>query len=118
MAERRDKPEPPRVDRRISSNRRAFPRWSAEFEVRYAAGKKMLEGKPIEIGEGGLSFFANEPIPLETELTIEFRLGGETDWVKTKSVVRHSDQNQVGAEFLNLRRADRLRIVDFITEKK
>lgn len=101
-------------------NRRAFPRWPAPYEVRYLVGKSPLtEGKALEIGEGGLSFVAPEPIQRETELMVEYRLSAEAaDWVRVKSIVRHSDGNNVGVEFLNLRRADRLKIVDFVSAVK
>jgi hypothetical protein len=104
-----------------SINRRAFPRWPAPYEVRYGIGKgKLQDGKGVEIGEGGLSFVAAEPIQRETEMVIEYRLTGSepADWVRVKSVVRHSDGNTTGVEFLNLRRADRLKIVDFVSAVK
>src|SRR5437588_7145067 len=69
-------------------NRRAFPRWRADFEVRYGVGKEMLTGKSFELGEGGLSFTAEKMYPLETKIDIEYRLGGsESDsaWVAVKS---------------------------------
>ena len=100
-------------DRR-ASNRRAFPRWSADFSVRYNDGGNFLDGKPVEIGEGGLSFVGAKPFPLGTNMEVEFRLGDAPDWVRIKGVVRHSDGNTTGIEFLNLRRADRLKLVDFM----
>ena len=45
-------------------NRRAFPRWKMDFEVRYQVNDKWLDGKPCEIGEGGLSLFADKLVPL------------------------------------------------------
>lgn len=104
-----------------SINRRAFPRWPAPYEVRYGLGKdKLIDGKGVEIGEGGLSFVAAEPVQRETEMIVEYRLSGSTpaEWVRVKSIVRHSDGNTTGVEFLNLRRADRLKIVDFVSAVK
>jgi hypothetical protein len=102
-------------------NRRAFPRWTAPFEVRYTVSKgKAMDGKPLEIGEGGLSFVAADPIQRETEMVVEYKLSASdsSDWVRVKSVVRHSDGNTTGVEFLNLRRADRLKIIDFVSAVK
>ena len=116
----RRKPESADKDKR-SINRRAFPRWPAPYEVRYGLGKdKLKEGKGVEIGEGGLSFVGAEPIQLESELLIEYRLSGSepAEWVRVKSIVRHSHGNTTGVEFLNLRRADRLKIVDFVSAVK
>jgi len=98
-------------------NRRAFPRWQADFEVRYGLGKNLLAGKPYEIGEGGLSFHAEKMYPLESEIDIQYRLLGHEEWVAVKSVVRHAADEKLGVEFLNLRRNDRLKILDFINEK-
>ena len=102
-----------------SSNRRAFPRWAAEFEVRYGKGKELKAGTPIEIGEGGLSLGGETLYPKETELNLEYRLLSqeESGWVKVKGVVRHVTDRFMGVEFLNLRMNDRLKIVDHIMAK-
>lgn len=99
---------------RRRANRRAFPRWAADFQVRYGQGKKLADGAPREIGEGGLSFEAAEPIPLETELDIEYKIPGG-QWVRLKAVVRHSQGTLIGVEFLNLRMHDRLAIVEHVS---
>jgi len=106
-----------RRDRR-DSNRRAFPRWPLEFEVRFGTGKEMTPAEGYEIGEGGLSFRTQNPIPLETELNLEYRLTSDHSWVKLKGVVKHSKHERIGAEFLNLRMKDRLEIVRLIAERK
>ncbi len=101
-------------------NRRAFPRWKADFEVRYGLGADMLTGQPLEIGEGGLSFTAEKLYPLESEVNIQYRLGGadaKDAWISVKSIVRHAVGDTLGVEFLNLRRHDRLKILDFINGK-
>src|SRR6266481_774169 len=83
-------------------NRRAYPRFSAMFEVRYAENKDPMQpGKPMEISEGGLSFETQDLLPLETQVNVEFKLSGAKDWVKVKGVVRHSKDKQLGVEFLN-----------------
>ncbi len=107
---------------RRDSNRRAFPRWKAPYEVRYGVGKELQEGQPLEIGEGGLSFTGEKLYPLETELNVQYRLACDAQndkaWVTVKAIVRHSEAGKLGVEFLNLMRADRLKIVDFITAAK
>lgn len=114
MPDRRKEPVPIPNDRR-SSNRRAFPRWATEFEVRFRVGSKTVVAKPVEIGEGGLSFQTDEPLKRESEIVVEYLLQGEKDWVTVKGIVRHVDNTKIGVEFLNLRRADRLKLVDFVT---
>ena len=106
-----------RGDRR-ESNRRAFPRWPLEFEVRFGTGKEMTAAEGYEIGEGGLSFRTPHPVPLETELNLEYRLTPDHPWVKLKGIVKHRKQHRIGTEFLNLRIKDRLEIVRLIAERK
>jgi hypothetical protein len=110
---------------RAGTNRRAFPRWAAQFELRFGVGKELREAEMIEIGEGGLSFYSTEPMALETEINIEYRLnsdaqqsGNADGWVRLKAIVRHVRDGKIGVEFLNLRMSDRLQIVDFISATK
>jgi len=105
------------VERR-TSNRRAFPRWPARFEMRVGQGRELAEGHGHEIGEGGISFESDHLYPLDTEIDVEFRLHPEDDWVRLKAVVKHLEGRQIGAEFLNLRLHDRLKIVDFLIATK
>ena len=104
-------------DRR-SGNRRAYPRWPAEFEVQYFIGKEKFSGGPIDICEGGMRISAVRLPVLESEIEIEFRLTPKDPWVRVKALVRHAASGQIGAEFLNLRMADRLRIVSFVTKPR
>jgi hypothetical protein len=102
-----------------AGNRRAYPRFSAMFEVRYAENKEPMQtGKPLEISEGGLSFETQDLLPLETQVNVEFKLDGAKDWIKVKGVVRHSKGKKLGVEFLNLRISDRLKIVDMMATNK
>ena len=104
-------------DRR-GGNRRAFPRWPADFDVRYGDGKVLVDGEPIQIGEGGLAFSGPVSYPLEAEINVQYRFRTEgADWVSVKIVIRHSQGRELGGEFLNLRMHDRLQIVDYITKK-
>jgi hypothetical protein len=98
-------------------NRRAFPRWPLPFDLLYGKGTERRSSDPLEIGEGGLSFLTNSPLTMDSELHIEFRLGPEQEWVHVKGIVRHVEGKKIGVEFLNLRMADRLRIVDFMSAK-
>ena len=115
--DRRKQPASVRRERR-ESNRRAFPRWPLKFEVRFGAGKEMTPAEGYEIGDGGLSFKTSNPIPLETELNLEYRLTSDHPWVKVKGVVKHCRHHRVGTEFLNLRMKDRLEILKLIAERQ
>ena len=99
-------------------DRRAFPRSPATFEVRYGKGENMKDGVGFEIGTGGVSFDADDVLTMDSEIDVHYRLTREDSWVKVKAVVKHSEGSKQGAEFLNIRMTDRLRIVDFVAEKK
>jgi hypothetical protein len=77
----------------------------------------MTTASAIEIGEGGLSFHSENAIAPGSEINVEYRLDA-SDWVKVRAVVRHFKAGNIGVEFLNLRRDDRLKILDFISEAK
>jgi len=107
------------VKDRRAGNRRAYPRFVSTFEVRYSEGKDPMQtGKPLEIGEGGLSLETSDLLPLETQVNVEFKLEDSKEWVKVKAVVRHSEGKKLGLEFLNLKMHDRLKIVDYMATKK
>jgi hypothetical protein len=125
MVSVRKKP-PSFVKERNDQNRRAFPRWAARFEMRFGTSTRLATAEVIEIGQGGMSFYSDEPLALECEINIEYRLDGNdldlprpgNDWVRLKAVVRHVHGGKIGVEFLNLRRNDRLGILDFIAAAK
>ena len=98
-------------------NRRAFPRWPYPFDLLYGPAQERRSADPLEIGEGGLSFYTSSRLDLGSEVNVEFRLGPEQEWVLVRCVVRHCDGKKIGVEFLNLRMADRLRIVDFMSAR-
>ncbi len=98
-------------------DRRAFPRSPAKFEVRYGNGNDLKDGIGFEIGTGGVSFAAAATLAVESEIGIHYRLTADDPWVKVKAVVKHSEGNKQGVEFLNLRMSNRLRIVDFVADK-
>lgn len=100
-----------------SMNRRAFPRWPVPYDLLYGKGRERRSAEPLEVGEGGLSFRTSSEVVIGSEIAIEFRFGPDTEWMYVKAIIRHVDGTKVGVEFLNLRMADRLRIVDFISAK-
>lgn len=97
-------------------NRRAFPRWKAQFEVRYGNGSGMQPARGYQIGQTGLGFITAEPPQADCEIEVAYRLDPSEDWTQVRAIVRNSGGHMVGAEFLNIRLADRLRIVDFIAK--
>ena len=98
-------------------NRRAFPRWPMPYDLLYGRARERRSAEPLEIGEGGLSFSTSSDLPLNTEINVEFRFGPQQEWIHVRCVVRHVDNQKICVEFINLRLADRLRIVDFMSAK-
>jgi len=118
MPERRKPPSQSFTVERRTSNRRAFPRWPAQFEVRVGHGRDLVEARGRQIGEGGIFFESNHLYPLDTEVEVEYRLSPNDDWVRLKAVVKHMEGRTIGVEFLNLKLHDRLKIVEFVSRKK
>lgn len=104
-------------DMKAIMNRRAFPRLTLPHEIRFGQAREMVAAEPLEIGEGGLSFSSDMALPLESLSNVEFRLQPGDEWIKVRCVVRHSNKEKLGLEFLNLRMSDRLKIVDFMMAK-
>lgn len=85
-----------------------------------------LEGRLVDISEGGLSFMTfKDIIPLETEVHISFRLSDrETDPpLSVKGRVRHSsvaeeNRYRFGIELLELRETERLALRSFIASQQ
>ncbi len=117
MRERRHSPAAAKSERR-RYDRRAFPRSPISFEVRYGKGANLQDAQGFEIGTGGLSFLASTLLDMDSEIEVHYRFHKEDSWVKVKAVVKHSEGQKQGAEFLNLRMSDRLRIVDFVSHRK
>lgn len=98
-------------------NRRAFPRWPVPYDLIYGRVQERRSAEPLEIGEGGLSFRTSSEVKVGSEIYVEFRFGPEEEWINVLCTVHYVEDKKVGVEFLNLRTADRLRIIDFITAK-
>ncbi len=98
-----------------TEERRAFPRWPAEFQVRCGEGAGSSEtARVVEISETGLVFSADKSYPVGTELDLQYWVkSADSEPVKVKAVVRRNEQGLVALEYLNLRRADRLKILEF-----
>ncbi|MBV9073931.1 MAG: PilZ domain-containing protein [Acidobacteria bacterium] len=103
---------------RRKRNRRAYPRWIFDFEVRLHWANRSVDCRGYEIGAGGLSFLTDEDIPGEMEIEVEYRLSPETDPVSVKGVVRHVEGKRYGVEFLNLGMKDRLALVEYCEKIK
>lgn len=103
---------------RRKRNRRAFPRWLLDFDVRLQWENQAVACRGYEIGAGGLSLVSDRELPAEIEMEVEYRLDGKTPAVKVKGTVRHVHSNRYGIEFLNLGMKDRLALVEYCENLK
>ncbi len=102
---------------RHTPERRAFPRWPADLDVRYGQGENRAAGHSFEISAEGMRFSGPRSYPLGAELDLEFRVGpGETDVIQPRAAVRYSDGEVLGVEFVKIRISDRLRIIEVFTK--
>ena len=117
MTERRRSTTTAALERR-KRNRRAFPRWLHDFEVRLSWERQSVACRGYEIGEGGLSVTCERSVPSEAEIDVEYRLDSKASPVHVKGVVRYIQSGHFGIEFLNLGIKDRLAIVEFCEKLK
>ena len=68
---------------------RLQPRASLAFSIRYLTPDgRMIEGRASGLGGGGLFIDSLTPLPVGTDLTIEFSLpDGSQDWLKARGTV-------------------------------
>ena len=92
---------------------RAFPRWPTDLEVRYGT-QELVSGRAMDISEGGIGFTGTVNYPVGSDIEICFRHKAPVGWFKARGVVRHSDSERMGAQFVGLGLFDRTRILEMI----
>lgn len=103
---------------------RSQPRAGLAFSVRYyAPDGRRIEGRASGLGGGGLFIDSLTPLPVGTDLTIEFSLpDGGQDWVKARGSVawvcpkpdQYSFHPGMGIRFIELSESVRDRILDLV----
>lgn len=84
-------------------DRRAYKRIRARFDVIYSDGTQTAQGTAIDIGQGGLALIAEHRFPEGTEIEIRLRQpGASEDLLRTKAIVRYSEQNSLRVQFVDL----------------
>lgn len=104
--------DPQGKSERRQGNRRAFPRWLAEIEVRYPFGGETFTARGVEVAEAGFTLITDHLLEIDSVIDLDFRFDPQEPWVHVKAVVRHHRNNRVGIEFRNLRIHDRLRLME------
>ena len=117
MLDRRKTTTTAALERR-KRNRRAYPRWLLDFDVRLRWNYQSIHCQGYEISAGGLSIICDKELPAETEIEVEYQLDSQTSPVCVKAIVRHVEKNRYGIEFLNLGMKDRLALVEYCEKLK
>lgn len=104
---------PPSSDR-ASRERRAFPRWHAAFPVLHGDGEQFELGAAVDLSEDGLCFAGDCHYAQDSVVTLQMQVGASAgDWIRVRAVVQRAEPLRTAVQFLDLSRADRLRLLDW-----
>ncbi len=70
-----------------------------EYQIK---GERPQEGRIVKLGTAGALLTTQEPVPLEAELVLHFRLPVSNRPIRTACTVRWADEHSVGVEFSRL----------------
>ncbi len=103
------------IDLGLPSDRRTYQRWSTHLIVRYGLGEDLVAGDGYNISEGGLALTGAKTFPAGTLLDVKFRFEAPAaQFFSAKAVVRHSQEGQMGVEFVDLGPSEKARILEMI----
>jgi adenylate cyclase len=86
---------------------RRHERREADFEVAYEFGGREMVTAGTDLGRNGLSFYADEPLPMDMPLLLKLRFPGG-DWQMVRCGVRSFRPGVIGVCFLDLEAHERL----------
>ncbi len=99
----------------VGPDRRACPRWHTHLQVRYGSGEALSEGQGVDISETGIGFTGAQVWPVGTTLELRFKPDSPVaEWFRARAVVRNVADDRMGAEFVGMGSADRMRILEMI----
>ncbi len=100
------------------AERRAFPRFPAPVIVRYGTSAPDHSGYAQDISEGGIGFNCDEVEPLGAEIRIRFKWDSPLgEWFDARAVVRHSEKNRMGVQFIDLNESVKIKLVEMIYQE-
>ena len=104
---------PPSTDR-SGRERRAFPRWRAAFPVLHGEGEQFELGAAMDLSEDGLCFAGDCPYTQDSVISLQMQVGPTAgDWIRVRAIVQRAEPLRTAVQFLDLSRADRLRLLDW-----
>lgn len=102
--------------RAVAIEQRRSPRTPFNIRVRYSTVDALFADFTRNINEGGLFIETSEPCPVDTTVSLDFELPGDTAPVRTKGRVVWVDDDGMGIEFEDLDAAARARINHLVRE--
>ena len=100
----------------VKIEKRRSPRTPFNIRVRYATVDDLFSDFARNINEGGMFIETSEPCPVDTVVSLDFELPGDTAPVRTKGRVVWVDDEGMGIEFEDLDAAARARINHLVRE--
>ncbi len=99
-----------------TEERRAFPRWPVTVRGEFHGVNGKVKADVVELNELGLTLKSEHAFDLGSEVHVRCDIGLSKP-IDVKAVVKQKRGNAIGAEFLNLKLADRVRIQDYFARK-
>ena len=95
------------------AEKRAAPRFVANFDVLYGAGQELTLGTALEISELGIAFCSSKSYPLGSKLSVRCFLD-ESRFMEAECVVTRVEDGKIAAEFRRLSRSDYNELLAFL----
>ena len=105
-------------DAAVQIEKRRSPRTPFNIRVKYATVDALFADFTRNINEGGLFIETSEPCPVDTVVSLDFELPGDTAPVCTRGRVVWVSDEGMGIEFEDLDAAARARINNLVRDLK
>lgn len=108
------------------TERRLHPRTQIQIEVNYRSLDALYENPVLDISQGGMFIRTESPLPLGTEISLEFVIPGQDQTIQSKGLVvwRHesthsrisSQKPGMGIRFIQMEPQDLKRIKAYVEQ--
>ena len=99
-----------------TEERRAFPRWPVTVTGEFHGVQGKVKADVVELNEVGLTMQSDQAFEVGSELNVRCNIGTSKP-IDVKAIVRQKRGKAIGAEFINLKLSDRVRIQDYFAKK-
>ena len=106
------------AEREPDDQRRVFPRWSVALEGTCHGGWGSSRCLITEMNEAGMGLVSGHHHSVGDEMTVACRLENNEEPLEVHCVVRHATAKGTGVAFLNITAPERVRVLEFIKQRK